>query len=48
MIPFSTYRYRAEERKAAKAAKAQSPKGNAPEEAPARAEEHVIRLRTKP
>jgi CDP-diacylglycerol---serine O-phosphatidyltransferase len=48
VIPFSAYRYRAEERKAAKAAKAQSPKGNAPEEAPARPEDHVIRLRTKP
>jgi hypothetical protein len=48
VIPFSAYRYHAEERKAAKAAKAQSPKGNAPEEAAARPEDHVIRLRTKP
>jgi CDP-diacylglycerol--serine O-phosphatidyltransferase len=48
VIPFSAYRYRAEERKAAKAAKAQSPKGSAPEEPPQRPEDHIIRLRAKP
>jgi hypothetical protein len=48
VIPFSAYRYRAEERKTARAAKAQKSKGIAPEEPPARSEDHVIRLRTKP
>jgi CDP-diacylglycerol---serine O-phosphatidyltransferase len=45
VIPFSAYRYLAEERKAAKMAKAA--KGHAAEEATARSDEHVIRLRTK-
>jgi CDP-diacylglycerol--serine O-phosphatidyltransferase len=45
VIPFSAYRYIAEERKAAKMAK--SVKGHAAEEASARSDEHVIRLRTK-
>jgi hypothetical protein len=48
VIPFSAYRYLAEERKAAKAAKTQAPKGGAAEEPPARSEDQVIRLRTKP
>jgi CDP-diacylglycerol--serine O-phosphatidyltransferase len=45
VIPFSAYRYLTEERKAAKMDKAA--KGHAAEEAAARPDEHVIRLRTK-
>ncbi|MGD9500896.1 MAG: CDP-diacylglycerol--serine O-phosphatidyltransferase [Methyloceanibacter sp.] len=53
VIPFSAYRYRAEERKAAKAAKTQTPKASAveepsPQEPPSRPEDQVVRLRTKP
>jgi CDP-diacylglycerol--serine O-phosphatidyltransferase len=47
VIPFSAYRYLAEERKAAKAIKAQAVKGDTAEEPPARSDEQVIRLRTK-
>ncbi len=47
VIPFSAYRYLAEEQKAARMAKTQSPKGQAAEDTPARSDEHVIRLRTK-
>ncbi len=48
VIPFSAYRYLAEERKAAKLAKAQGAKAQASEEPAARSEDQVIRLRTKP
>ena len=54
MIPVSAYRYLAEERKAAKSAKAQSGKGQGHEEPPASdepsggADKQVVRLRTKP
>jgi CDP-diacylglycerol--serine O-phosphatidyltransferase len=55
MIPVSAYRYLAEERKAAKSAKAQSGKGQGHEEPPASSEQpsggadkQVVRLRTKP
>jgi CDP-diacylglycerol---serine O-phosphatidyltransferase len=48
VIPFSAYRYLADERKAAKAAKAQSGKSDVTEEPPASSEEQVVRLRTKP
>jgi CDP-diacylglycerol--serine O-phosphatidyltransferase len=55
MIPVSAYRYLAEERKAAKSAKAQSGKGQGHEDLPASSEQpsgsadkHVVRLRTKP
>jgi CDP-diacylglycerol--serine O-phosphatidyltransferase len=50
LIPVSAYRYLAEERKAAKTAKAQSGKGQVTEEKQpsASSEEQVIRLRTKP
>jgi CDP-diacylglycerol--serine O-phosphatidyltransferase len=54
MIPVSAYRYLAEERKAAKSAKAQSGKGHGHEEPPASdepsggADKQVVRLRTKP
>jgi hypothetical protein len=51
----SAYRYLAEERKAAKSAKAQSGKGQGHEEPPASSEQpsggadkQVVRLRTKP
>jgi CDP-diacylglycerol---serine O-phosphatidyltransferase len=47
IIPFSAYRYFAEERKAAKLGKTQGPKDQA-EEQPARSDDQVIRLRTKP
>jgi CDP-diacylglycerol--serine O-phosphatidyltransferase len=46
LIPVSAYRYLAEERKAAKTAKAQSAK--AAEESPASSQDQVVRLRTKP
>jgi CDP-diacylglycerol--serine O-phosphatidyltransferase len=50
MIPVSAYRYLAEERKAAKAAKAQSAKGGAVEDQVGRPEGPVIRpsFRAKP
>ncbi len=54
MIPVSAYRYLAEERKAAKSAKAQSGKGQGHEEPAASdqpsggADKQVVRLRTKP
>ena len=48
LIPISAYRYLVEERKAAKAAKAQSGKGHAAAEPPASSDEQVVRLRTKP
>jgi CDP-diacylglycerol---serine O-phosphatidyltransferase len=55
MIPVSAYRYLAEERKAAKSAKAQSGKSQGQEEPPASSEQpsgssdkQVVRLRTKP
>jgi CDP-diacylglycerol---serine O-phosphatidyltransferase len=49
VIPISAYRYRAEERKALKGAKSPGAKGPAGEEqAAARSEDQVVRLRTKP
>jgi hypothetical protein len=54
MIPLSAYRYLAEERKAARSAKAQSGKGQGSEEIPAAQEsspgsnDQVVRLRAKP
>jgi CDP-diacylglycerol---serine O-phosphatidyltransferase len=49
VIPLSAYRYRAEERKALKGAKSPGAKGLAGEEqAAARSEDQVVRLRTKP
>ena len=48
VIPFSAYRYLVEERKAAKIAKTQVAKGQPTEEQPARSDDQVIRLRTKP
>jgi CDP-diacylglycerol--serine O-phosphatidyltransferase len=48
LIPVSAYRYLAEGRKVAKAAKAQSSKGHATPEPPSSSDEHVVRLRTKP
>jgi CDP-diacylglycerol--serine O-phosphatidyltransferase len=48
MIPVSAYRYLAEERKAAKAAKAQSGKDDATEKPSPSSDEQVVRLRTKP
>jgi CDP-diacylglycerol---serine O-phosphatidyltransferase len=49
VIPISAYRYRAEERKALKGAKSPGTKGPAGEEqAAARSEDQVVRLRTKP
>ena len=46
MIPVSAYRYLAEQRKAAKSAKAQSGKGA--DEPPASSDDQVVRLRAKP
>ena len=48
LIPISAYRYLAEERKAARAAKAQSGKPQAAPEPPAGPDDQVVRLRSKP
>jgi len=48
LIPVSAYRYLADERKAAKAAKAQPDKSETPEEPLPSPQDQVVRLRTKP